>query len=155
MEIPTTHKILLLRPMLYVIVFFWRNVCYHIVHWFFLNSNIYSDSFRTFSVWNGKRVFSRRLYRWLSFCLKRNSLSVSLYVFPSYDSLVLKHHSAIQLSWLLNMCSRVTLISSLNSSIVFLLFFIVYPQSLLSRRASALVHRHCWALLFLRWKIFA
>ena len=54
-------------------------------------SNICSDSFRTLSVWNGRRVFFSRLYIWLSFFLQRNSSSVSLYVFPSSDALVLKH----------------------------------------------------------------
>ena len=50
------------------------NVCYHIVHLFVFNmSNIWSDSFITLSVWNGKRVFLRRFYSWLSFCLQRNS----------------------------------------------------------------------------------
>ena len=91
-----------------------------------------------------------RLNSWLSFCLQRNSSSLSLYVFPSSNALVLKHHSALQLSWLLNMFSRGTLLASLNSSIVFyLFFFIMYPQYFLSRRASTLVHPHCRFLLSL------
>ena len=62
---------------------------------YFFVSNICSDSFRNFSVWNGKIVFFRRLYRWLSFCLQHNPSSISLHVFPSSRALVLKHHSAI------------------------------------------------------------
>ena len=92
---------------------------------FFCVSNICSDSFRTLSVWNRKRVFLRRLYSWLSICLQRNFSSLSLYVFPSSDALVLNHHSALQFAWLLNMCSRGTLLASLNSSI----FFIYYSLS--------------------------
>ena len=92
----------------------------------------------------------RRLYRWWSFCLQHNSSSLLLYVFTSSDSLVLKHHSKLQLSWLLNMYLRVKLLTSLNSSIVFFLFFfIMYPKYFLIWRASALVHPHCWALLSL------
>ena len=49
-------------------------------------------------------------------CLQRNLSSVSLYVFPSSSAIVLKHHSTLQLSLLLNMCSRGTLLDSLNSS---------------------------------------
>ena len=152
MDIPTTQEILLFRLITCSIVLFsLRNICYHIVHWlFFCVSNICSDSFRTLFVWNGKIVFFRRLYSWLSFCLKRILLYVSLYAFPSSDALVLKHHSELQLSWLLNMCSRGTLLASLSSSIVFfLLFFIMQPQYFLSQRASALVHPHFWALILL------
>ena len=46
-------------------------------------------------------------------------MSLSLYVFPYSDALVLKPHAALQFSRLLNMCSRGNLIASLNSSIVF------------------------------------
>ena len=119
---------------------------------FFGVSNICSDSFKTSSVWNGKKVFFRRFYSWLSFCLQRNSSSFLLYVFPSYDALDLKHHSALQLELLLNVCSIGTLLDSLNSSIVFsLLFFIMYPKYFLSWRASDLLHLHHWALLL--WKM--
>ena len=145
---------------------FWRNVCYHIVHWLvFFVSNICSDSFRTSSVWNGKIVFLRRLYSWFLFCLQRNFSSLLLYFFPSSDALVLKHHYALQFALLLNMCLRGDLLASLNSSIVFFLFFfILYSQSFLSRRASALVHPHhrsllsltmekmCFATTFTRWE---
>ena len=117
---------------------------------FFCVSKICSDSFRTFSVWNVKIVFFRILYSWLSFCLQWNSSSVSLDIFPSSGTLVLKHHSALQLSWLLNMCTRGTWIASLNSSIIFyLLFFIMYSKSFLSWIASALVYPHHWSLIYL------
>ena len=47
--------------------------------------------------------------------------------------------------------NREKTIEELSESIVFsLFFFIVYPQSFLIRRASALVHPHRWALLSLR-----
>ena len=69
---------------------FWHNVCYHIVHLFiFFVSNIFSDYFRTLSIWNGNSVFFRRFYSWLSFCFQRNLSSVSFYEFPSFDALVL------------------------------------------------------------------
>ena len=62
----------------------------------------------------------------------------------------MKHHSALQFAWLLNMCLRGTLFASLNHSIVFFLFFfIMYPKSFLSQRASALVYLHHRSLLFL------
>ena len=167
MEIPTTHEILLFNIILCAIVLFFGTT-YAITlfnYSFFCVSNICSDSFRTLSVWDGKRVFLRRLYSWLSFCLQRNSSSLLLYAFPSSDALVLNHHSALQLSWLLNMCSRGALIASLNYSIVFsLFFFIIYPQSFLSRRAYAWVHPHrisilsltmekmCFATAFTQWE---
>ena len=60
--------------------------------------------------------------------LQLNSSSVSLYVFPYYDDLALKHHSAIKLSCLKNMCSRGTLLASLNSSNIFsVIFYHVSP----------------------------
>ena len=63
---------------------------------------------------------------------------------------VLRHHFSLQLSWLLNKCSRVTLLVSLKYSIDFsLLCFIVYLQSFLIQRAYDLVHPHHWALLLL------
>ena len=41
---------------------FWRNVCYHIVHWFlFLCVKYMQWIFRTLSVWNRKIVFLRGL----------------------------------------------------------------------------------------------
>ena len=137
MEIPTTHEIRLFTLMLCAIVLFFgaTHDITLFIDSFFCVSNICSDSFRTLSVWNGKIAFLRRLYSSLSFCLQRNLLSLSLYVFPYSDALVLKHHSALQFSRLLNMCSRGTLLASLNSLIVFFLFFfIMYPQSFLSRR---------------------
>ena len=126
MEISTAHKLLLLRLILCAIVLFF-GATYDVtllIDSFFCVSNIFSDSFRTLSVWNRKIVFLRRLYSWLSFCLQRNSSSLSLYVFPSSDALVLKYHYVLQFSWLLNMCSRGTLLASLNSSIVFSLLFL-------------------------------
>ena len=109
--------------------------------------NICSDSLRILSVWNLKRVFFRRLYSCLSFYLQWNSSSLSLYSLPFYDDLFLKHHSALHLSWLLNMCSRVTLLACRNySELLFLLFFIKFPQFLLSLRSSDLVHSNIWAL---------
>ena len=130
---------------------FFSNICYHILYWFVFGvSNICGDYFITLSVWNEKRIFFRILYSWLSFCLKLNSSYLSLYVFPSCDYLVLKHHSALKFSWLLNMCSRGTLLASLNPSIVFyLFFFIMYLQSFLSQRVNVLVHPYLWSLLFL------
>ena len=134
----------------------------------FCVSNICSDSFRILSVWNWKRVFLRRLYRCLLFCLQQNLSSLLLYVFPSSDALVLKHHYALQFSWLFNMFSRGALLASLNSSTVFPLFlFIMYPQSFLSRMASALVHPHrrsllplnmeniCFLTTFNQWEVSA
>ena len=120
-EIPTMHDILLFRVMLCAIILFF-GATYTItlfIDSFFCVSNICSDYFRTLSVWNRKTFFFKRLYSWLSFCLQRNSSSLSLYIFPSSDALVLKHHSALQFSWQLNMCSRGTLLAALNSSIVF------------------------------------
>ena len=133
MEIPTTHEILLLRLMLCVIVLFF-GATYTItlfIDSFFCVSNICSNYFRNLSVWNGKIVFLRRLYSWFLFCLQQNSSSLLLYVFPSSDALVLKHYSALQLSWLLNMCSRGTLLASLNSSIFFPILFYRVPPTIL------------------------
>ena len=108
---------------------FWRNVFYHIVNWFFFGvSNICSDYFKTSSVWNGKRVFFGRFYSWLFFCLHRNLPSISLHVFPSSYAIVLKHQSVIQFSWLLNICSRGTLLASLNSSIFWYSFLSCRPN---------------------------
>ena len=65
----------------------------------------------------------------------------------------MKHHSTLKFSWLLNMCSRGTLLAPLNSSIVFpLLFFIMYPRSFFSWWAYTLVHPHRWALHLLTMK---
>ena len=94
----------------------------------FFVSNICSDSFKNQIFWNGKIVFFRRLYSWLLFCLHRNSSYVSLYVFPSYVFLFLKHHSILQLSLLLNMCSRGNLRDSLNYWIFFRIIFYRVPQ---------------------------
>ena len=87
-------------------------------------------------------MFFRILCSWLSFYLQRNSSSVSLYVFSSSNNLFLKNHYALQFSWLLNMCSRETLLTSLNYSIVFSqFFFIIYPQYFFSLRAPDSVHQ--------------
>ena len=116
-------------------------LCVKYMQWFF----------RTSSIWNGKIVFFRRLYSWLLYCLQRNSTSLLLYDFSSSRALVLKHHSELQLSWLLNMCLRWTLLASLKSSIVFYsLFSIRCFQYLFIRIASALFRPHCWALLLLK-----
>ena len=156
MDIPTTQEILLFRLMLcatvlifgatYAIAFFFG--------FFLFVSNICSDYFRTPSIWNRKIVFFRIFYSWLSFCLQRNSSYLLLYVFPSSDSIVLKHHSALKLSLLLNMCSRGTLFTSLNSQLFFPYYFLsCTPQYFLSRRASNLVHLYLWALIPLAMEI--
>ena len=68
------------------------------------------------------------IFQEMLFCLQHNSSSLLFYVFTYCDSLVLKHHSALQLSSLLNMCSRGTLLASLNSSMFFpLLFYRAHP----------------------------
>ena len=127
MEITTTHEILLFSLMLCTIVLFF-GAMYAIelfIDSFLCVPNICSDSFRTSSVWNGRIVFFGILYSQLSFCLQSNSSSLLWYVFYYIDALVLKHKST-QLSWLLNMCSRRTLLASHNSSIVSPpLFFII------------------------------
>ena len=152
MDIPTTHEILLLRLMLCAIVLFF-GATYAITlfnYSFFCVSDICSEYFRTLSVWNREIVFLRRFYSWLPFFLQRNLSCLSLYAFPSSNSRVLKHHYTLQLSWLFIMFLRGILLASLNSSIYFFpLFFIMYPQSFLILRASALVHPHCWALSLL------
>ena len=71
--------------------------------------------------------------------LQRNPLSLSLYLLPCYDNLVLKHHFAINLSLFLNMCSRGTL---LTCKMLFLLYFIIYSYYFLSMRSSELLHPH-------------
>ena len=97
----------------------------------------------------GKDYFPGDCKSGCHFYLQWNSSSLLFYVFHSSGALVLKHQSPLQLSWLLNMCSRETLLDSLNYSIFSIFFFIIYPQSLFSRRASALVHPHRWALILL------
>ena len=155
MEIPTTQDILLLRLMLWAIVLFF-GAMYAItlfIESFFCVSSICSNYFRNLFIWNGKRVLFRRLYSWLLFCLQHNLSSVSLYVFPSLDSLVLKHQYAIQFSLLLNMFSRGTLHAWFYSSIVFPYYFLsCTPKCFLSRRSSDLVHPHWWVLLSLTMK---
>ena len=129
MDIPTTHDILFLgswyAPSSFVLAQHMLSHCS--LTRFCCGSNICSDSFRTFFVSNGKRVYVRILYSWLSFCLQRNLLLVAFYVFTSSDALVVRHHYVLQLPWLLNMCSRGTLLVSLNSSIVFPYYFYHVP----------------------------
>ena len=152
MGIPTTHDIRLLRIMLCTIVFFF-GATYAItlfIDSFLCVSNICSDSFRTLSVWNGKIVFLRILYSWLSFCLQAEfviSFVVCLSFFwcscleaPLCNTIVVTVEHVFErdltcLTQLFNFFS--------------LFFFIMYPQSFLSRRAYALVQPHCRSLLLL------
>ena len=116
----------------------------------FCVSKICSGSLRTSSIWNGKIVFSRRFYSWFSFYFKHNPSSLLLYYLTYADALVLKHHSALQLSRLINMWSREILPACRNFyKLFFLFFFIIYPQFLLILRSSTLVHLHRWSLLSL------
>ena len=131
---------------------FWRNVCYHIVHWFiFCVSNICSDSFRTLSVWNGKIVFF-----WIYLQL--------IFVFFAAEFVVC---FIACLSLLLCSCLEAPLCTTIVVTIKHmfkrnlacltqlfncfsLLFLIMHLQYILSRRAYALVHPHRWVLLSLK-----
>ena len=128
---------------------FWHNVCHHIVHWVFL-SNICSDYFITSSVWNGKIVFFRRLYSWLSLFAEEFIVFfvVCLYFFwcscveaPIFTTIVtiVKHVFKRNLTCLTQLFDCFSL-----------LFFIVYPQYFLSWRVSDLVHPHRWSLILLK-----
>ena len=81
----------------------------------------------------------------MSFSLQRNSLYLSFYSLPSIDALDLKHHSVLQCSWFLNMLPRGNLLAFCNHNILFILFFIIYPQSFLIWRESTLVNPHLCA----------
>ena len=119
MDISTTQEIILFGIILCAVVLF-VGATYAItlfVDSYLCVSNICIYSFRTLSVWKGKIVFFRRLYIWLSFCLQRNLSFLLLYVFPFSDALVLKNHSSLQFSWLLNICSWGNLLAALNPSI--------------------------------------
>ena len=162
MEIPTTHEILLFRLVLCTIVLVF-GATYDIsfsINSFFCVSNICSDYFRTSCVWNRKIVFFGRLYSWLFFCLQQNSSSLSLYVFPYSNALVLNHHFSLQFSWMLNFCSIGTLLASLNSSIVFPLFCLYHipPIFIESERicfgASTSVSP-TFSTTFTRWERYA
>ena len=129
-------------------LFFWSYAWDFIVHWLVFLFAIHMQWFsHNFVCSKPKSVFFRRFYSWFSFSLQRNLSSLLLYSFPYYDYLFLKHHSALNLTWLFNMCSRGNLLDCRNSyKILFILFFIIYLQYFLSLRASAVVHPHCWDL---------
>ena len=110
----------------------------------FCVSNICGDYPKNLSFSNKKRFFCI-LYRWLSFSLQCNLSSLLFYSLPSSHYIVFNHHYVLHLWWLLNMCSRGTILACHNySKLLFLLFFIIYPQYFLGLIASPLVHPHCW-----------
>ena len=135
MDIPTAQEILLFRLMICAIVFF-LNATYVIalfIDFFFLCVKYMQWFSHNFVCLKHKKSVFRRLYRWLSFSLQRNSSSLLLCSLPYFGALVLKQLFTLQLSWLLKMFSRGTLLACHNySKLLFLLFFIIYPQYFLS-----------------------
>ena len=129
MDIPNTQEILLFRPMLCAIVLFF-GATYAIAYFidsFFLCQTYAVILLKLGPFETGKYSFSgyctadcrffcsgiSRLFHCLSFLLMM---------------IFLKHHYKLQLSLLLNMCSRGTLFASLKSSILFpIIFYRVLP----------------------------
>ena len=118
MEIPTTQEILLFRLVVCaVFLFFGAKYCDCIVCWFILLCVKHMQWLsQNFVCLKQKILFFRRLYNRFYFFLQQDVSSLLLYSFPSSDALVLENHFALQLSWLLNMCSRRTLLICHNSS---------------------------------------
>ena len=132
-------------------LFFWRNVCYHIVHWFVF-----------FCVKNMQWLF----YNF--FCLKQEKSLlwdiVQLIVILFVAEFVVCFIVFLSLFWWscieALLCNKIVTtvkhvlkrnLTCLNQifNCFFLIIFIMYPQYFLSRRASTLAHPHCRALLLL------
>ena len=62
------------------------------------------------------------------FEVQRNPSSLLLYSLPYSDALVLEHWSALHLTWLLNMCSRGTLLACCNSTNFFYSYLSYTPN---------------------------
>ena len=132
---------------------FWCYVWYCIVQWFVFLCVKHMQWFsQNFVCLKRKRGF-KVVVQLVVILFQQNSSSLPLYSLPSSDTLVLKHYYALHLSWLLNMCSRVTLLACRNSSkLLFLFLFIIYPKHLLILISSALMHPHLWDLPLLTMK---
>ena len=148
MDIPTNHDILLFRLMLCATVFFLAQ--HKQLHCSLIRLCVCQISvviLSNHSLFVTEQYFLRSLYCWLPFSLKLNFSSLSFYSLPPSDDLVFNHHYALNLIWLLDMCSRGTLLACRNySKLLSLFFFIIQPQYFLSLRASVLVYPHRWAL---------
>ena len=119
------HKILLFRVMLCAIVLLF-GATYAITLFvdFFLCVKHTQWLFYNFVCLKQEKSLLEEIVQLIVVFLQRNSSSLSLYVFPSSDALILKHHSELQFLWMLNMCPRGALLASLNSSIFFPYYFL-------------------------------
>ena len=112
-------------------------------------SNICSDYLRTLSVWNGKRVFLKIIQ--LIFVVFAAEFVVSFVVCLSFfwcscleSPLYTKIYTTVKHVFQRDLTCLTQLFNCFS-----LFFFIMYPQYVLSRRASALVHPHRRSLLSL------
>ena len=130
---------------------FWCNVCYHIVRWFvFFVCQTYAVIHLNFVLLKREKslfweivhlidiLFAAEFFVCFIICI--SFLWWSFLESPLCTTNVMNFKRSFK--------RNLTCLTEL-SNFLFAIFFIVYPQYFLSRRASALVHPHRWSLILL------